>query len=140
MLVFSPRCFVLVVAGTPAAQASDDGTMLQRAGAFLHEKGSKTLANAAQDRTFSDASTHDRHHKHTPKAEFDDISLNVRSRYRVEEICPIDPNCLAISCIGGQEIEHDLSHQEASARFHRSGFRHRPSAVYVSPVRTSVDT
>lgn len=147
MAYFLPAVLCFLVAVAPGAQASNDSTVLQRQVAksaaivsILHKKAKKALVNAAQDNAFGDYfSTHDEHHKHTLKEKIDDISLQVQSRFQVEEMCLIDPNGSEISRIVGQEIAHDLSHEEASAPFFEPGFRHRPRSVYVSPVYMSPD-
>lgn len=137
---------LFLIAFVPATQANGN-TELQRGVAksaaivsILHRKAKKALVNAAQDKTFGDYfTTHDHDHKHDLKRRIDDISLNVQSRFQVEEMCLIDPNGSEISRIVGQQIAHDLSHEEASAPFFQPGFDHRPRSVYVSSVYMSPD-
>lgn len=147
MAYFVPAVLCLLSFFTPAAEAAGDSAALQRQAAksaaivsILHRKAKKALVNAAQDNAFEDYfSTHDEQHRHRLKAKIDEISLNVQSRFEVEEMCLIDPEGSEISRIVGQKIAHDLSNEEASAPFFEPGFRHRPRSVFVSPVYLSPD-
>lgn len=106
----------------------------------MNKKAKKALVNAAQDNTFEKYfTTRDDDHKHELKEKIDEISLNVRDSFHVEEMCLIDPNGAEISRIVGSKIAHDLSNEEASADFFAPSFAQRPRTVYQSPIYMSPD-
>ncbi len=106
----------------------------------LHTKAMKALVNAAQDRHFGDyfaAPSHEE--KSRLKDRIDQISLSVQSRFRVDEMCLIDPQGKEISRIVGSAVADDLADDETEAIFFRPGFAQDPRTVHVSPIYMSAD-
>ncbi len=134
----------IVVLSTQALanQAGVEALAAQKAAIVerLHTKAMKALVNAAQDRHFGDYfAAHSHEEKSSLKDRIDQISLSVQRRFRVDEMCLIDPQGKEISRIVGDAIADDLADDETGAIFFRPGFAQEPRTVHVSPIYMSVD-
>lgn len=108
----------------------------------LHKKAHRALVNAAQDRAFAEYfTTHDHSRKQSSREKIKKVTLNVQSKFHVEEMCLIDPTGTEITRIVGREIapDSDLSDEEASTIFFAPGFSMQKKRVYLSPLYISPD-
>ncbi|MDH3451520.1 MAG: hypothetical protein OEN20_03810, partial [Gammaproteobacteria bacterium] len=106
----------------------------------LHKKAKKALVNAAQDKSFEAfLGASDESHRHAAKKRVDEVSLNVQSRFHVEEMCLIDASGPELARIVGNKIADDLSPDESEAIFFGPSFAQRPRTVFVSPLYMSPD-
>ena len=123
--------------------ASEVGSMVEKKAAILkiiHKKAKKALVNSAQDQAFKDYFIEqDSSGQQQLKEKIDVISLNVQSKFHVEEMCLINPAGSEISRIVGKQIAYDLSNEEASASFFDPGFAQKPKTTYVSQIYMSPD-
>ncbi len=108
----------------------------------LQQKAKRALVNAAQDRAFeSYFHAQDQTSRDTAKRRIEEVTLATQRRFRVEEMCLIDPTGTELTRIVGNEIapNSDLSTEEAQAAFFKPGFAEQPRRVYVANPYMSPD-
>lgn len=107
-----------------------------------HKKAKKALVNAAQSTVFKDYfSATDPAQKADLKKKIDNISLQVQSKFKVDEMCMIDHAGQEISRIVADKIapDNDLSNSEAEAPFFAPAFKLKKKQVVVTPIYMSAD-
>jgi hypothetical protein len=107
---------------------------------LLHRKARRALVNAAQDEAFGKyfMAAHAGSRAHI-KDRIDEISLEVQSHFRVEEMCLIGANGAEVSRIVGREIADDLASDESDAIFFKPAFAQPARKVHISQVYMSED-
>ncbi len=132
-------------AGSPALANGELLSLVTKKAATietLHRKAKRALVNAAQDRAFEGYfHAHDDAARHEAKQRIEQVTLATQRRFKVEEMCLIDPTGTEITRIVGNEIapDSDLSTEEAKADFFKPGFAERPRRVYVTNPYVSPD-
>ncbi len=109
----------------------------------LNKRAERALISAVRDRAFSNYfSAANTAEKTTFKSRIDKLSLNVQSRFDVDEMCLIDENGHEHSRIVGDTIapDEELSDDESQAVFFNLGFSLKPLETAVSPLYISGDT
>ncbi len=128
-----------------ADEASINKTLAQKISIIknMHKKANRALVTAAQDRSFSEYfGTDDQGVRDKIKPRLDNLSLNVQSKFEVDEMCLIDRRGHEHSRIVGKAIapDDDLSTEEASAPFFELAFALQPKKIAISRNYVSPDT
>jgi hypothetical protein len=109
----------------------------------MHKKATRALVTAAQDKSFGEYfSTEDQATRDGIKPRLDNLSLNVQSKFDVDEMCLIDRHGHEHSRIVGKAIapDSDLSTEEASTSFFELAFALQPKKVAIASNYVSPDT